>query len=160
MVSRRLSVVGYRLSAIGYRLSAIVLELGGREGMGDYRKLEVWQRAHRLTLDIYRVTQQFPKEELYGLTGQLRRSSSSIPANLAEGCGRNGDAELARFVDIALGSVNELDYHLMLSRDLGYLQTSQFEFLTAEAQGVAKMLSALGARLRASSNKDRRADSR
>jgi len=107
----------------------------------------VWQRAHRLTLDVYGATQAFPKEELYGITSQLRRSSSSIPANIAEGCGRNGDAELARFLRIALGSVNELDYHLLLARDLGYLLPPSYEYLAAETQGVKKMLAAFIDRL-------------
>jgi four helix bundle protein len=116
------------------------LSFSGGIGLGDYRKLQVWQRAHRLTLDVYQATRTFPKDETYALTSQLRRASSSIPANIAEGCGRNGDAELARFLAIAAGSVTELDYHLLLARDLGYLDPSQYDHLMAEAQGVAKML--------------------
>jgi four helix bundle protein len=116
--------------------------------MGDYRKLQVWERAHRLTLEVYQVTRTFPKEELYGVTSQLRRASASIPANIAEGCGRKGDAELARFLGIALGSTTELDYHLLLARDLGYLQLSHYEHLSAEAQGVSKMLATFIDRLR------------
>jgi four helix bundle protein len=97
---------------------------------------------------VYGATQVLPKEELYGLTSQLRRASSSIPSNIAEGCGRNGDAELARFLGIALGSVNELDYHLLLARDLGYLQPTSYEHLAAETQGVKRMLAAFIDRLR------------
>ena len=108
--------------------------------MGDYRKLQAWERAHRLTLEVYEVTRTFPKEEMYGMTNQLRRASASVPANIAEGCGRTGDAELARFLSIALGSAAELDYHLLLVRDLGYLQSSDYERLAFEAQGVGKML--------------------
>jgi four helix bundle protein len=89
-----------------------------------------------------------PNEELYGLTSQLRRAAASIPANIAEGCGRNGDAELARFLVIALGSANELDYHLPLAFDLGYLDASDHERLTYEAQGVSRMLAAFIDRLR------------
>ena len=74
--------------------------------MKDFRELQVWQKAHELTLAVYRATASFPREELYGLTAQLRRSSSSIAANLAEGCGRNGDAELARFCSMAMGSAS------------------------------------------------------
>jgi four helix bundle protein len=118
--------------------------------LGDYRKLQVWQRAHRLTVEVYLMTRAFPREELYGLTSQLRRAASSVPANIAEGCGRNGDAELARFLGIALGSANELDYHLLLARDLEYLPPSHYERLTIEAQEVAKMLSAFIGRLRQS----------
>ena len=116
--------------------------------MGEYRKLKVWERAHALTIDIYLVTRVFPKEELYGLTSQMRRAASSIPANIAEGYGRGGDMELARFLTIAIGSANELDYHLLLARDLDYLQTSDFDRLAAEAQGVARMLSSFITRLR------------
>jgi four helix bundle protein len=73
-----------------------------------------------LTLDLYEITKSFPKEELYGLTSQIRRSCSSIPANIAEGCGRDGDAELARFLQIAMGSASELEYHLLLANDLAF----------------------------------------
>jgi four helix bundle protein len=115
--------------------------------VGDYRKLQVWQRAHQLTLDVYQVTRALPKDELYGLTSQLRRAASSIAANIAEGCGRNGDAELARFLGIALGSANELDYNILLARDLGYLSPSQYEQLTADIHDVTRMLAALIDRL-------------
>jgi four helix bundle protein len=118
--------------------------------VGDYRKLEVWGRTHRLTLDVYRVSKAFPNEELYGHTSQLPRAASSIPANIAEGCGRNGDAELARFLDIALGSAIELDYHLLLAHDLDLLADPEYQRLAAEAQGVAKMLSSFIHRLRPS----------
>ena len=86
--------------------------------MKDFRELQVWRKAHELTLAVYQITASFPREELYGLTAQLRRAGSSIAANLAEGCGRNGDAELARFCSIAMGSASELEYHLLLARDL------------------------------------------
>ena len=89
--------------------------------MQDFKKLKVWQNSHNLTLAIYRATESFPSPELYGLTTQMRRSCSSIPANIAEGCGRDGDAEFARFLRIAMGSAAELDYHLLLARDLGFL---------------------------------------
>ena len=116
--------------------------------MGDYRKLQVWERSHRLTLEVYGATAAFPKEELFGLTSQLRRSAASIPANIVEGCGRNGDAELARFMTIATGSANELDYHLLLARDLGYLPTPRFDQLSVETQSVAKMIATFITRLR------------
>jgi four helix bundle protein len=116
--------------------------------MGDFRKLQVWQRAHRLTLDVYRATRAFPKDEQFGLTGQLRRASASIGANIAEGCGRNSDAELARFLGIAVGSSSELEYHLLLARDLGYLQVEAYDYLSAEAEGVSKMLATFVDRLR------------
>jgi four helix bundle protein len=110
--------------------------------LGDYRKVAVWARAHQLTLDVYRATRQFPREELYGLTSQIRRAAASVPANIAEGCGRNSDAELARFLVIALGSITELDYHLLLSRDLGLLPTTDYGPIAAETEEVRRMLAA------------------
>ena len=98
--------------------------------MKDFHELKVWQKAHQLTLAVYRTTAGFPREERYGLTSQLRRCSASIPANLAEGCGRSGDAEFARFCSIAMGSASELEYHLLLRRDLNYIQTKEFEDLS------------------------------
>lgn len=86
--------------------------------MKDFKDLKVWQKAHVLTLTLYRLTRIFPREELYGLTSQIRRCSASIAANIAEGCGRKGNAELHRFLQIAAGSASELDYHLLLARDL------------------------------------------
>ncbi len=111
--------------------------------MGSYRHLRVWERAHNLTLDVYRVTASFPREKLYGLTGQLKRSASSIPANIAEGCGRNGDAELARFLRIAMGSASELDYHLLLAHDLGFLPALDHGRLANEVAEVNRMLATL-----------------
>jgi four helix bundle protein len=116
--------------------------------VGDFRKLKVWERGHRLTLDVYAATGSFPNHELFGLTGQLRRASSSIPANIAEGCGRNGDAELARFMNIAMGSANELSYHLILARDLGYLPPDHYERLSLEAEEIKSMLASFVSRLR------------
>jgi len=80
--------------------------------MRDFRQIKVWVKAHSLTLEIYKATTRFPREELYGLTSQLRRSSASIPANIAEGFGRGGNAELARFLQIGLGSAYEFEYHI------------------------------------------------
>lgn len=93
--------------------------------MRNYRDLQVWTKAHHLTLELYRVSRSFTREELYGVTSQLRRAAVSIGANLAEGCGRRSSAELARFVRIAMGSASELDYHLLLSRDLGFMMISR-----------------------------------
>ena len=98
----------------------------------DFRDLQVWHKAHQLTLTVYRLTAPFPREELSGLTTQLRRSSSSIAANLAEGCGRNGDAELARFCAIAMGSASELEYHLLLARDLKLLNVTDYAELARQ----------------------------
>ena len=117
--------------------------------MKDYRKLEVWQRSHQFTLAVYAATKSFPKEELFGLTSQLRRASSSIPANLAEGCGRDSDAELKRFIDIAHGSASEAEYHLLLALDLQYLTAPTHEPLADEIGQIKRMLGALSRKLKA-----------
>jgi four helix bundle protein len=103
-----------------------------------------------LTLDVYRATGVFPKAELYGLTSQLRRASSSVPTNIAEGCGRTGDAEMIRFLTIALGSANEVEYVLLLARDLGYIKFEDYDRLSARTTEVGKMLRALINSLRSS----------
>src|SRR5213593_1688458 len=108
--------------------------------MRDFRELKVWEKAHNLTLAVYKATASFPKDELYGLTSQIRRSCASIAANIAEGCGRSGEAELARFLHIALGSASELEYHLLLSFDLGLLTKSDFDQLSTDVVEVKQML--------------------
>lgn len=107
--------------------------------MKDFRELKVWQKAHELTLAIYRVSKNFPREELYGLTSQIRRASASIAANLAEGCGRNSDAEFARYCSIAMGSASELEYHLLLARDLKLFQPGDYEDLAPRATELKRM---------------------
>jgi four helix bundle protein len=109
----------------------------------DFRDLQVWDKAHQLTLAVYRLTVSFPRDELYGLTTQLRRSSSSIAANLAEGCGRRGDAELARYCSIAMGSASELEYHLLLARDLKLIDASDYAALERHTTEVKRMLTGL-----------------
>ena len=101
--------------------------------MRDYRDLKVWQKAHHVTLDVYKSTHSFPSEERYGLTSQIRRSCASIPANPAEGCGRRSDGKMARFVQIAMGSGAELSYHLLLAHDLSLLTESTYHRLHGEA---------------------------
>ena len=108
--------------------------------MKGFRELNVWKKAHQLTLKTYKATTTFPRDEIYGLTSQIRRSAVSIPANIAEGCGRNGDAELARFLQIAMGSASELEYHFLLARDLNLLNTSNYDQLTNEVIDVKRML--------------------
>jgi four helix bundle protein len=120
-------------------------------GVKDFRDLKVGQKAHPLTLAIYRITASFPREELYGLTTQLRRSSSSISANLAEGCGRNGVAELARLCSIAMGSASELDYRLLLARDLKLINPKDYGELAQRTQEVKRMLGGLLGKLNAES---------
>lgn len=108
--------------------------------MGDYRKLAVWEKAHHLAVAIYRLTRDFPKEELYGLTSQIRRAAVSIPSNLAEGSGKNTDAEVARFTRISLGSAKELEYQLLLARDLGYVADPAYQTLDTDVKQVLRML--------------------
>ena len=115
--------------------------------MRNYRDLEVWGKSHKLTLRLYERSRNFPKEEFYGLTSQLRRAAMSIGANLAEGCGRQTTLELARYVRIAMGSASELDYHLLLARDFGFLKSNEHSDLSAELTTIRKMLTALLARL-------------
>jgi len=95
----------------------------------DFRQLKVWEKAHQLTLPVYQLTANFPRQQTYRLTSQMRRASASICANLAEGCGRDGDGELARFCSIARGSASELEYHLLLARDLQLLSVSDHDQL-------------------------------
>jgi four helix bundle protein len=115
--------------------------------MKDFRSLNVWQRSHSLVLDVYRVKMSFPSDEAFGLRSQLRRSAASVPANIAEGCGRGADADFARFVQIALGSASETEYHLLLAKDLGYIEMSNHEDLSNDVREVKKMLTGLRSRL-------------
>lgn len=94
--------------------------------MQNYKDLKVWAKAHEFTLKVYEESNAFPKEELYNLTNQLRRAAASIPANIAEGCGKKSHCDFANFLNVALGSSNEADYFLLLSKDLNYLSISQF----------------------------------
>lgn len=115
--------------------------------MGNFRKLRVWQDAHRLVLSVYRFTREFPKEEMFGLTSQMRRAASSVTANIAEGCGRNGDREFLRYLRIALGSANELEDHIILAGDLDYLTSHACVQLNAEVTVVKRMIAKLIERL-------------
>lgn len=111
--------------------------------MKDFRKLSVWQKAHELTLAVYRASKTFPPEERYGLTSQLRRAATSVASNIAEGCGRGSDADFRRCLHIALGSASEVEYQLLLARDLGLLDTAAHDPLTAQATEVKRMLASL-----------------
>lgn len=118
--------------------------------MKDFRMLKVWELSHKLTLDIYQVTQKFPKEEEFGLKSQIRRSSVSITNNLAEGSGRFTDADFARFVIIAYGSANETDYLLLLSKELNYISTDTYEELNQQIIIIKKSINNLHKRLQQS----------
>ena len=111
--------------------------------MKDFHELKVWQKAHQLTLAVYQITATFPREKLSGLTSQVLRCCSSIPANLAEGCGRSGDAEFARFCSIAMGSASELEYHLLLAKDLKLIKLKDHAELSQRATELKRMLTAL-----------------
>ena len=117
--------------------------------MKDFRQLKVWEKAHQLALTIYKATKEFPKEELYGLTSQIRRASMSIPTNIAEGCGRFTDADFARFLQIAMGSASETEYQLILARDLGFLPNASYENLQKDVEEIKRMLASLLKTLRA-----------
>lgn len=117
--------------------------------MRDFKSLTVWQKAHSLTLKVYRMSGAFPREERFGLTAQLRKSTASVPTNIAEGCGRYGDREFARFVSIAAGSACETEYHLLLAYDLGYLADETYRAADAQINEVKKMLRGLHGRLTA-----------
>ncbi len=117
--------------------------------MQNLGELKVWQKSHQLTLSIYKITKAFPKEEQYGLTAQLRRGSASIGANIAEGCGREGSAEMARFLQIAFASAGEVEYHLLLAKDPGLISAGEHAALTASAVEIKRMLASLLKKLRA-----------
>lgn len=112
--------------------------------MRDYRNLEVWRRAHRVALEVFRATESFPQGERFGLTAQIRRSAVSVPSNIAEGAGRSGRPDYARFLDIAGGSLNELEYQLILARDLEYSTTTG---LIEECAEIRSMLTTLRRRV-------------
>lgn len=114
----------------------------------DFQQLAVWQKAHQLTLLIYQISGTFPKDEQYGLMGQIRRAAISIPANIAEGCGRNSDAELAHFFQTAMGSASEVEYYFILTRDLGFISPPQYEQLNRDLVEVKRMLNAFIQKLR------------
>jgi four helix bundle protein len=118
--------------------------------MEDSKDLKVWTKAHELTLAVYRQTRVFPKEEMYGLTSQLRRAAASIGANIAEGCGRRSDGEMKRSLQIARGSASELEYHFVLARDLQLLGKDEFKNLEGKVLEVQRMLASLVQRLLAS----------
>ncbi len=115
--------------------------------MRDFKELKVWQKAHRFVLDVFRHTRGFPSEERFGLTAHLRKSATSIPSNIAEGCGRDTEREFARFLSIAAGSASEAEYQLLLARDLGYLEPEQHRQLDEQVNEVKRMLNSFIQRL-------------
>src|SRR5262249_19324840 len=116
--------------------------------MQDFRNLDVWKRSHELTLAVYRSTKSFPDDERFGLTSQLRRGASSIPANLAEGCGGGSDPDFGRFVQNAMGSASEVEYELLLAKDLQYFDSNSYTPLNDEITGIKRMLASLLRKIR------------
>ena len=127
--------------------------------MKDYRQIQVWHRAHKLTLLVYRVTKRFPVSEQYSLTSQVRRAAYSIPMNIAEGCGKSSDADFGRYLDVSAGSASELDYQLLLSRDLGFLDDRAYLELSTELTEIRRMLTALIQRVKKTGRQPRKAKS-
>ena len=111
--------------------------------MKDYKKYLVWQKSHQLTLDVYKLSEKYPKEETFNLVSQIKRSSSSIPTNIAEGCGRKSDKDFSRFLYISFGSANELEYQMLLSKDLNFISAEDYEKIQLQTEEIKKMLSAL-----------------
>ena len=118
--------------------------------MKDFRRLKVWEKAHLLAVGVYRAPSRFPRQEMFGLASQMRRAAASIPSNLAEGCGRSMDGELGRFAEISMGSASELEYQLLLARDLGCIVGTEAKELSADVVEVKRMLSGLFSHVRQS----------
>lgn len=111
--------------------------------MKNFRDLRVWEKAHALVLKSYRTTNNFPNAEMFGPTSQIRRAAVSIAANIAEGCGKRGNGEFQRYLNIATGAASELEYHFLLARDLHYLDESVYLLLNSATVELKRMLSAL-----------------
>ena len=116
--------------------------------MREFQTLEVWKKGHKLVLSLYKVTAEFPKEEQYGLTSQIRRAGVSVPANIAEGCGHQSEPEFARYLQLAAASTTELQYHIILARDLSYLKPEHYKELADTIEELKKMLSTFIKRVR------------
>jgi four helix bundle protein len=117
--------------------------ISGGSKMRDYEQLRVWTSAHQSALEIHRISLTFPRSEMFALTSQIRRSAFSVPANIAEGCERNSNLDFARFLDIAMGSAKETDYHLLCSRDLGYVSLDLYQNIKSDLIRIQKMLTTL-----------------
>jgi four helix bundle protein len=111
--------------------------------MRDFKKINVWEKSQKLAVKIYQVTKSFPKEELYGITSQIRRAAISIPTNIAEGCGKNSEKEFSRYLSIAQGSASEVHSLLLLAKDLGYQKEEENQQLENEIIEIKKMLYSL-----------------
>jgi four helix bundle protein len=115
--------------------------------MKNFRDLQVWHKAHSLTLASYRITNTFPKQEMYGLTSQIRRCAASVAANIAKGCGKRGNGEFYRFLNIALGSASELEYHFLLARDLSFVSEESCKHLDHRVVEIKRVLASLACKV-------------
>lgn len=115
--------------------------------MRDFKNYEIWKLSHKLTLNIYNITTKFPKTETYNLTSQIQRASLSIPTNIAEGCGRDSDAEFNRFLTIAVGSATEVEYLILLSKDLSYIDINTYDKLNTDINTIKKKIYTLKQKL-------------
>ncbi len=111
--------------------------------MQDFENLKVWQKAHALAIDVHRIAGSIPRTDGMALTAQLRRSALSVPSNIAEGAGKGGDGEFRRYLLIAMGSASETAYHLLVARDLGFIDTATYDDLTSRIAEVRRMASGL-----------------
>ena len=123
--------------------------------MQNYKELKVWSKAHEFTLKVYQVTQLFPREEVYGMTSQMRRAASSIPANIAEGCGKFTQQDFARYLNIALGSANESEYFILLSKDLKFISLDDYTIINQIINEIKAMLISLISKVRLNNDKDK-----
>ena len=121
-------------------------------GARDFRQLKVWEKSHQLALEIYKTTGNFPREEVYGMVSQMRRSAVSIPTNIAEGCGRSGDKDFARYLQIAFGSASELEYQILLAHDLNFVDGQDYDRLTGNVIEIKRMLYSFMRRLNVENN--------
>lgn len=115
--------------------------------MRDFRKYDIWKLSHELTLNVYHLTDDFPKSKIYGIVSQLRRATSSMPTNISEGCGRDSDAEFNRFLTIAVGSASEVEYLLILSNDLGYMNQEVYQKLNETINLIKRKIYSLKQKL-------------
>ena len=115
--------------------------------MRDFTKYDIWKLSHKFVLTIYGITNTFPKEEIYGITSQLRRASTSVATNISEGCGRDSDAEFNRFLTIAVGSAPEVEYLILLSKDLNYINDESFEILNFDINTLKRKMHTLKQKL-------------
>jgi len=123
--------------------------------MQNYKELKVWAKVHEFTLKVYEVTKQFPQEEIYGMTSQLWRAASSIPANIAEGCGKFTSQDFARYLNIALGSANESEYFILLSKDLKFISLDDYTIINQIINEIKAMLISLISKVRLNNDKDK-----